>query len=94
MWFYGVLIYKKVYYICLSLGDNLNKQIKIKIMIDVKLTPKQKKKMLAKMIELMVNMGHNIEPYICLPPSRFNYESVQKRIEQLKNDLEYVNAEY
>ena len=59
-----------------------------------KLTPKQKKKMLAKMIELMVNMGHNIEPYICLPLSRFNYESVKKRIEQLTADLEFVNAEY
>jgi hypothetical protein len=60
----------------------------------IKLTPTEKKRLLAKMLELMVNMGWNIEPYIGLPLSKFNYESVQKRIEQLKNDLEYVNAEY
>ena len=60
----------------------------------IKLTPTEKKRLLAKMLELMVNMGWNIEPYIGLPLSKFNYESVQKRIEQLKIDLEYVNSEY
>lgn len=59
-----------------------------------KLTPTQKKKLLAKMLELMVNMGWNIEPYMGLPLSKFNFDSVQKRIEQLKIDLEYVHAEY
>lgn len=58
------------------------------------LTPKQKKKLLAKMLELMVNMGWNIEPYMGLPLSRFNFEKVQKQIEQLQVDLDYVHAEY
>jgi hypothetical protein len=59
-----------------------------------KLTPTQKKKLLAKMIELMVNMGYNIEPYMALPLSKFNFDGVQKKIEQLKKDLEFVHAEY
>ena len=59
-----------------------------------KLTPTQKKKLLAKMLELMVNMGWNIESYMGLPLSRFNFEKVQKQIEQLQVDLDYVNAEY
>ena len=59
-----------------------------------KLTPTEKKRLLAKMFELMVNMGWNIEPYMGLPLSRFNFENVEKRIEQLKIDLEDVHSEY
>lgn len=59
-----------------------------------KLTPTQKKKLLAKMLELMVNMGYSIEQYVGLPLSKFNFEGVQKKIEQLTADLEYVNSEY
>ena len=57
------------------------------------LTPTEKKKLLAKMIELMVSMGYEIEPYMGLPLSKFNFENVQKQIEKLKIDLEYVHAE-
>jgi hypothetical protein len=59
-----------------------------------KLTPIEKKKLLAKMLELMVNMGLEIEPYMGLPLNKFNYENVEKKIEELKKDLEYVHSEY
>jgi hypothetical protein len=58
-----------------------------------KLTPTEKKKLLAKMIELMVNMGYEIEPYMGLPLSKFNFENVQKQIDKLTIDLEYVHAD-
>jgi hypothetical protein len=58
------------------------------------LTPTEKKKLLAKMFELMVNMGWNIESYMGLPLSKFNFENVQKKIEQLQLDLEYVHSDY
>ena len=44
-----------------------------------KLTPTEKKKLLAKMLELMVNMGYEIEPYMGLPLGKFNFENVQKQ---------------
>lgn len=59
-----------------------------------KLTPTEKKKLLAKMLELMVNMGLEIEPYMGLSLNKFNYENVEKNIEKLKKDLEYVHSEY
>ena len=58
------------------------------------LTPTEKKKLLAKMFELMVSMGCEIEPYMGLPLSKFNFENVQKQIDKLKADLEYVHSEY
>ncbi len=58
------------------------------------LTPTEKKKLLAKMLELMINMGYEIEPYMGLPLSKFNFDNVQKQIEKLTIDLEYVHAEY
>ncbi len=58
-----------------------------------KLTSIQKKKLLAKMLELMVNMGYDIELYMGLPLSKFNYDNVQKQIDKLTIDLEYVHAD-
>ena len=58
-----------------------------------KLTSIQKKKLLAKMLELMVNMGYDIEPYMGLTLSKFNFDNVQKQIDKLTIDLEYVHAE-
>jgi hypothetical protein len=58
-----------------------------------KLTPTQKKKLLAKMLELMVSMGLDIEPYMGLPLSKYNFEFVQKTIEKLKVDLDYIHAD-
>jgi len=56
-----------------------------------KLTPTEKKKLLAKMLELMVGMGYEIEPYMGLPLSKFNYENVQ--IEKLRIELDYVHSD-
>ena len=58
-----------------------------------KLTSIQKKKLLAKMLELMVNMGYDIESYMGLTLSKFNFDNVQKQIDKLTIDLEYVHAE-
>jgi hypothetical protein len=58
------------------------------------LTPTEKKKLVVKMIELMVGMGYDIEPYIGLPLSKFNYEKVQKQIEKLEIEFDYINTEY
>lgn len=57
-----------------------------------KLTPTQKKKMIAKMIELMVNLGYDIERFVSLPLSKYNFEAVELKIEKLTADLEYVNS--
>lgn len=58
-----------------------------------KLTPTEKKKLLSKMIELMVNMGYEIEPYMGMPLNKFNYENVQKQIEKLQKDLDYIHSD-
>jgi hypothetical protein len=58
-----------------------------------KLTPTKKKKLLSKMIELMVHMGYEIEPYMGMPLNKFNYENVQKQIEKLQKDLDYVHSD-
>jgi hypothetical protein len=57
------------------------------------LTPTEKKKLLAKMLELMVGMGYEIEPYMGLPLNKFNYDNVQKQIEKLRIQLDYVHSD-
>ena len=56
-------------------------------------TQKKKKVLLAKMFELMVGMGWNIEPYMGVPLSKFNFEQVEKQIEKLRIELDYVHSD-
>lgn len=48
--------------------------------------PKEKKKYLAKMIELLVQYGHDITPFMGKPLSFFDFEKVKTKIGSLEKE--------
>lgn len=46
--------------------------------------PKEKRKLLVELIEILVANGYDIAPFVGKPLSYFNYDYIQERIKDLK----------
>jgi hypothetical protein len=57
-----------------------------------KLNRQQKKELIAELYELYIQCGYSLIEHVGTPLNKYDYEKVQKRINQLKKDYDYINS--